>query len=281
MRVLICKKGVKNMDKSIGNIYQTRNYSQFVLPEWNRDKDERALRKIDKKVSEIGWRTTPIFVNEKNEVIDGQHRLIYAKEHQLPVYYLQIKGANKSDCQMMNNAKTTWTLKDYVKFYASDGNENYIRLQKLCFEYSFLSTTNVCSVAMNNSSGNCSCLGLKDGRIILSERDYKIARVKLDFLKTLEPYIRKAKGRSIAIYQAVLFCYECPLVDNERLVRQIKSKIETIIPPANLEYALKEIEKLYNYKIAKDKYVFVFTEYLKTHSYAKKNFKMEDLEDDN
>ena len=99
----------------MNSVLQTTDYDMFKVRDWNRNISSSNMKKIDASVKAQGWLKHPIMVNEKMEVADGQHRLAYAKQHNLPVYYVVVPGLSINDCVVMNNARTSWTLIDYIK----------------------------------------------------------------------------------------------------------------------------------------------------------------------
>lgn len=260
------------MDKSINKIYETKNYSQFVLKNWNRDISQKNISKIEKSVKINGWRPEPIIVNEEKEIIDGQHRFWYAKEHNLPIAYMILDGLTKDDCKIMNACRTGWSSHDYIKHYSNLGNPNFIRLKNLTLKYPYLNISILVGVAKTSLNGNAQSWSIRDGSLKISEDEYNQALEILNWLDSFHKYVDAVSGRKAGIYCAIVFCYHLKNVDRERLKKRIIQSIQTIIPPANLECALIELEKVYNYKIPSNKYVFIHTEYLKN----KKRLKMEE-----
>lgn len=247
-------------------IQSTYEYSRFKFGKWNRDIKEKNLHKLDKEVKKNGWKKHPIMVNENFEIIDGQHRLVYARTHNLPVYYTVIDGLNAQDCVIMNNTRTAWALEDYIKLYVSHENENYIRLQELMNEYDFLPTTVITSIIKGSLSGGSISGVIKNGKFVITPLECMSAKSKLDFIAEVFPYLQSAKGRLSAYVFAVAFCYDLDNVNKKRLKKQIKEHLGIMTPPANIEMAMEGIEKVYNYKILASDYVYIANEYQK---YAK------------
>ena len=245
------------------NVFETMNYDKFKFETWNRDIKEKNLKKIDKSVKEVGWKKHPIIVNENMVVIDGQHRLFYAKMHNLPVYYVIIHGLEAKDCVDMNNIRTAWNVEDYIKLYASQGIESYILLRGILGDYTFAPTSTIISLLKGNAIGGQLSAKIRNGEFKLTQKECKDIRAKFDFLKELQPYIKAVKGRSTSIYSAIAFCYDLECVNNARLKKQVKNRIGTITPPIDIEAAYKEIEWVYNYKIKQEDYAYILTEYKK------------------
>lgn len=245
------------------SIQTTYNYDQFSFEEWNREIDDRNLKRLAKKVEKEGWRKLPILVDTKGRVYDGQHRLLFAKQNHLPVYYTVISGLQKKDCQIMNTTQKKWEAKDYIHFYASNGDENYKKLEQLCTEYNYPASL-IINALKSRGYGGVQQQRLKDGYFMLSKEEEKLLREKLNFFKKIEPYVSNLKGKVSQLYVAISFCLDCPDIDNARLYKVIKERIKTIQPPANLEWALKGIEEIYNKYIDSNNYVYIFTEYKKS-----------------
>lgn len=245
------------------SIQETYDYDQFDIGDFNRNIKTTNLKKIEKSVKENGWLQHPVIVNEKMQVIDGQHRLYFAKNNRLPVYYVVIPGLTVNDCVTMNNTRTGWGLEDYIQFYANQGNHNYTLLNDLINRYTFLSVSGIVSIALNRGYGGSSSQGVKTGELQISSSEYNKALEILDFLNDLSKYVLAVKGRAIALFTAIAFAYECKGVSKARLAKQVKNYIGIITPPATIDMALNEIEKLYNYRIPKESYIYIATEYKK------------------
>lgn len=245
------------------DIKQTKNYDQFKVLDWNRNIKENNLKKIEKNYEKNGWLQHPIMVNEKFEVIDGQHRLEFAKRNNLPVYYVVIPGIGVKDCLTMNNTRTTWYLTDYINLYAEQKNDNYIILKSLLENYAFLSPTTLIGVLNQSGTGGQMLAKVKNGEYEITAKEHDKAIEKLDMLKRCARYILGTEGRASALFTAVSFAYDCPGVNKTRLEKQIKTNISIITPPANIDMAIKEVEYLYNYRGGKGNYVYIATEYKK------------------
>ena len=250
-------------DKEIGKIYETKEYEKFKIYEWNRNINVATINKINKSVTENGWRVEPIIVNEEYGVIDGQHRLKYASENNLPIYYMVIPGLTKNDCQMMNSIRSSWLVADYIEFYAIQGNSSYTMLLNLDSVYTNFNY-GVLLYALNKEMyGGGSTKKIQAGTFTCTVDEYNSAIEKLDFLNNLLPYIKKVKGRKTQFCWAILFAYEQKDIDKERLEKVIIENCNNINPPADMETALKEIERIYNYKIKKENIVYLVTEWKK------------------
>jgi len=250
-------------DNKIGNIYETKNYNKFILYNWNRNIYKSTLNKLHKSVVENGWRIEPIIVNEEYGIIDGQHRFTYAKENLLPLYYIVIKGLTKEDCQTMNAVRKNWVASDYIKFYAIQGNSNYSNLMILDTTYTDFNLGVIQYAVGDVLAGGGSTNRIIRGDFKCSKEDFENAVEILDYLSNLAPYIKQIKGRKTQLCQAIIFCYRLGKVDIDRLARKIIENCNTMNPPVDMETALRELERIYNYKLQKESQIYFTTEWKK------------------
>ena len=85
------------MNKIIGNVYETNDYTMFKFKEENRILDGLKVNALIKQLKQDGKQLQPIIVNKQYEIFDGQHRYNYAKNNNLPIYYMIIPGLTKED----------------------------------------------------------------------------------------------------------------------------------------------------------------------------------------
>lgn len=114
-------------------ILSTKDYSIFKSVNFNREKNRRHIETLKKIIlKENLLHLHPILLNEKMEVVDGQHRLEAAKELGLPVYY--IRGEISYDHILNSNLfQKKMDLEDVIKFYSmKDKIPDYIRFKDYC-----------------------------------------------------------------------------------------------------------------------------------------------------
>lgn len=72
----------------------------------------------------------PILVNEKYQVIDGQHRLKASELNGQSVYFMIVDGLTISDARLLNALQRTWSILDYAYSYASSRVPAYVQFVK-------------------------------------------------------------------------------------------------------------------------------------------------------
>ena len=243
----------------ISNVYRTSNYSLFKRLHANRDVTTSRVNKIINSIKQVGYIQSPIIVNEKIEIIDGQGRYEALKRLGMPVDYIIVKGIGIKECRAMNIYQSNWGALDYIKSYAEDGDTNYIYLNNLYKKYKPLGLT-VINNAVTGTAG-CDNPAIKNRMFKCSTEDYERAIRLLDFEMEFLQIVRNIKGRMDYVFIAIAFAYNHPDVDNNRLYNVLVEKYERIVAPANIEQALEEISKIYNEKCRNK--VYLGTEYRK------------------
>jgi hypothetical protein len=102
------------------NYLETKNYSIFKKIALNRDLRDRP--KLYKSMKEHG-QLIPIMVDVNFNVIDGQHRLNFCKELNIPVKYQVTDLETKHIFEINNNAKV-WRPIDYLQGAVKKGHVN-------------------------------------------------------------------------------------------------------------------------------------------------------------
>lgn len=115
----------------MSKIEKTSEYSIFKKHENNRALSESNVNSLVfsiKSQNLLSFR--PILVNERMEIIDGQHRLEAAKRLELEIFYQIKKDSSHEDIVLLNNNQKIWEFNDYLNYYCSLGNQEYIKLKE-------------------------------------------------------------------------------------------------------------------------------------------------------
>ena len=233
----------KVVPKDSYKVFSTTNYKLFKIAIWNRD--PKHVKVIKESIMENGFLMVPILVNESMEIIDGQGRFYALRELGLPVYYIVQNGLRREHCIALNYKQTNWGTSDYVKCYAIESND-YKYLQDIMKQFKSMPVW-LCAIAATDTQWSGNILDrIRSGKFVCSDSQYIKAIGRLSFLNDLNDKIKDIEGRTQYMYQALLFCYNCEEIDNEKLAKKFKKNAYTIDGVANVEGAIKHIERIYN-----------------------------------
>lgn len=184
-----------NPEIRVSNIvFKINNPGIFKKLKGNRKVCKNQRDEIVKSILKIGKVVNPIVVNEKMEVIDGQHRLSALQEiidrGYPPVEFeFIVENGLEADISVnMNQTMATWKFIDFITYYESLGNENFERLVILLEKYPEFSLSTLVSVATQlygSSNNGYSAKIIKNGLLEFPEEDYQKACEELDKLKKI------------------------------------------------------------------------------------------------
>jgi hypothetical protein len=115
--------------QEVNKVYKTNDLSIFKQIDGNRVPNLQHIKRLADSIRVYGMKCNPILVNERMEVIDGQHRLMAAKEANSFVYYIVINGYSLNEVHTLNLNQKNWSKKDFMDGYANMGIESYIKLK--------------------------------------------------------------------------------------------------------------------------------------------------------
>lgn len=248
-------------------IYVTDAYDSFQKMLGNRDAKSEA--KIISSIQQVGQVITPIIVNEKMEVIDGQNRLNALKALGLPVYYIKQNGLDIEACRCLNVGQTNWGTEDYISSFADEGNRSYLRLLSLMNAYKKpLSIKGIVAMAKPtalNEGGTSQEPIIKKGKFELTEREYELAVKRIDSAIELG-YATLCKRRkfSTKIYWAcVSYIYQNQSVNAADVIKKLEAR-ENQIPSSNrVSEQLSFMDDAINSEAGKKGKVFLSTDFQK------------------
>jgi len=114
-------------------IKSTKNYNLFTKIIGNRLLDINNVKRIKESVELIGLQT-PMMVNYKHGVIDGQHRLQVAKELEIPISYYVVSNFKEENIHDLQISKK-WTAFDFALRNAAKGNKECIDALEVCNDW--------------------------------------------------------------------------------------------------------------------------------------------------
>lgn len=238
-------------------VYMTKDYNIFKRLVGNRDIPESRISKIVESIQTIGWVHNPIIVNEKMEVIDGQGRLTALQRLEMPVEYVIAEGAGNKECIYMNMNMANWKLPDFIKSYAEQGNVNYQRLLTLMEKYAY-GNLDIISTAVYRVSKS-KHRDIKSGVLQLTEEQYKNAIPRLEYIKPLLDNLdeKKLPGSLTTLMQTLIYYYDYPEVDKNRLAYSVEKYIYNATPWVLNTDCEREVENAYNYSLGLGKKIFI------------------------
>lgn len=210
------KRTRKEPDKIAGQIYETTNLNQFKFLKGNRTVN--VSQKLRNSIQDKGI-VTPIKVNKKMEVVDGQHRLTVAKELNLPIKYM----FDNSDINVaeLNSTSRAWNLSDFIQQYATLGYKEFKQVVDLMDKYPALRLTSTIAQAQGRTNSSYR----KNDSVRDGSFKFKNYKEYEKFAETYQAFIDTTKVRtSLNIQNAYFILYVTTTFSPKRFIKKANAR---------------------------------------------------------
>lgn len=231
---------------------KTTDYNLFSFLNNNRLLNRNHINKLKEAISEEGYKVyLPILVNEHFEIVDGQHRFVACKEMGLPIYYTIIHEGNEIKALLdMNNLNLSWSSNDYVHHYASEHNQNYIRLENLTKELGLTARTCIIIASHKNiDGGGYLSRAIKEGNIKFALDDSLKVKCFASNMEKLLTALGTRLKKSTRLITALLKLSQARNFKWETLISKAEKYPTMTYPCRTSDEFYEMLVRLYNHNI--------------------------------
>lgn len=231
----------------------TDDYGKFKFIKGNRKIIESHVNSLMRAMKKNDL-FTPIVVNDKLEVLDGQHRLEARKRLGFIVPYITVRDVGLEHIQELNCNQKGWVVNDYTDSYIELGKKDYevykwfrqkfgfshsVSLTLLCDEYDNYSTSGVDNAKHRSLSAEFKQGDFKVGNL---EKAKATAEAILKFKVHYKGVNRRA------FVAAMLFLLTRKNFDIDYFYKKLENNPIYIKDVITADNYVDQIEELYNYK---------------------------------
>lgn len=235
-------------------VYVTDDLEMFSSIDGNRVPNLLHVKRLSHSIQKHGMKCNPILVNEKFQVIDGQHRLLAAKEMKCKIYFIILPGSNLSDVHTLNLNQKNWTRKDFMEGYASMGVMSYIKLQSFVNkneDYNFADCVALCSNISGIGSTSSKGGNKHNYKYTIEEgtwigKDFDLAQEWANKIRMIKPYYIGYNRSSFIGVMITLFTN--PNFDFNEFMQKLRLQPTALLDCAHRDQYRTLIEDIYNYK---------------------------------
>jgi len=225
--------------ESVIPVFKTYDYDAFKFMRGNRPTKpshiEKLIQSFNKKQLMV-----PIIVNEKLEVIDGQHRLSAAKELNKPIYFIILNGYGLEEIKQLNTNQDNWTPDSYAKSYCEQGYQSYIEYRDFRLRWGFGHQESVALLA--NTTVNLSKqFNEGDFKVKDLNEANRIAQMIKDFL----PYYKGVRRKSF-VY-SIISLSKNPEYNHKEMIEKVRIQPRAMVDCVSVQQYLEMMAEIYNY----------------------------------
>ena len=225
-------------------VHTTTDYFLFKSIEGNRNKNLMHINRLRDSIAE-NYLFTIIIVNEKYEIIDGQHRFEVIKELNLPMRYIICDGYGLNEVHILNQNSKTWNSDDYLEAYCNLNYPQY--LNYAIFKNRFKLGHSVCMTLASGTASAPNSSHLKEfykGEFVF--KNYKNSCKLAEKIEILGQYYEGNKRRSFVLAMLQLFKNES--FEFTEFLQKLKTQPTALVDCNDTKQYISLIEEIYNYR---------------------------------
>jgi len=228
----------------VAQVVQTKDYQQFNKAAGNRDVIQLHVERLKTSMEEE-YLMSPIIVNEKMEIIDGQHRFEAVRQLDLPIRFIKVRGYALSQMQQMNANQKDWGIMDHIQAHAEMGNENFKQLIMFIEKHRKEKPLRVILHAYG-MNGNTRKTLLESGNYKYDIKKEAQAERLLDAINEIQPYYKGA--HRIAFIGAIRKLMKHDVFNLALFIDKLSKFSSMMVDCTTVDNYIDLIEHIYNYK---------------------------------
>jgi hypothetical protein len=202
-------------------VYKTTDYKSFSHLKENRDLDEQHVHTLMESFRKDGYLFTILYVNEKIETIDGQHRFEAAKRLHLPVYFIVMPGWGIKEVAILNVNSRNWKMEDFMNTHAKGGNPHYVVFKKFFDQHEFDITAAQMILLGRRSKQGGSNDDFRTGKMVTTEEGVKSGYIKARKIAEMKDFHPHA-WMSGKFVETMLTLFNTKGYDHGHMIHQLK-----------------------------------------------------------
>ena len=231
-------------DTTVNTVMKTNDYSKFKTLGGNRQLNELHLKRLRSSVMAKNLLfANPILVNEKFEIIDGQHRFTVCKDLGHPIHYLLVENFGLPEVQTLNANTKNWKIEDYIDGYCDMGLQEYCYLKSQMVKTGLGVTVLLGILAAGTTSGS-TLYNLREGELKLIHKNRGL--IMFQWIKDWMKHYDGASRRSFVF--ALVHLYEIQGYNHEKMMQKLQYQSTKLVDCTNTKTYLALLEEVYNFR---------------------------------
>ena len=230
-------------EEYFNHIHETYDYDKFRFIDGNRDVNHLHLNRLIQSMQEK-YIPVPILVNEKYDIIDGQHRWSAVKHLDLPVYYHMVPGLRLKDVHRLNTNMRTWTAEEYLDGYCKLNYPHYIQFKAFKRTHKFGQNECMSILTHGGHPGGSLFDTFKKGAFKI--HSYEKATEIAEKLTAIGQYYDGYKRRNFVF--SMLDMFKNPDYDHDIFLNKLSYQSRKLTDQTTIVHYKECIMEIYNYR---------------------------------
>ena len=234
--------------KKVNQVYKTNDYSMFKYIDGNRNINKSNLKRLIKSMKEQ-YIPVPIIINEKNQIIDGQHRYEAANFLGFDVHFIKIDKLALDEVRRLNENMANWNNANRLYSYCQLGHPEYVKFKQFMDETGYNYST--CIALLSGSPSRSGEHGrlFKHGKFKV--RNYAQALEHARMLDEIGKFYPNYKKTNMIVCMMKLIHHED--YDHKRMLQKLRVQ-KQLLPDGGTEQQYKDaVVKIFNWKVPRSK----------------------------
>lgn len=243
--------------KVVNHVNSTNDYSIFASIEGNRVVNKLHVERL-KTSFEKSYLMSPILVNEKYQIIDGQHRFNAAKALKLPVHFIVANGYGLREVQTLNTNMKNWKKEDYLHAYCDLGYDEYLKMKQFMQDFPDFGIAVAEQLITNTVGGANNSRSMKiQGDVIKGKlRDFQEGELRIpnlilaydnaEKIMMFKPYYDGFNRKGFVASMIGMFKHEN--YNHSQMIQKVKNNPIALTHCSNVTQYKILIEEIYNFR---------------------------------
>lgn len=223
----------------------------FKFDPLNRAIKPHKVKTLKESISRTNGNLQAVLIDQKGNIIDGQHRYVACKALSLPVKYtIADNGYKSSDMLELNNNGSGWLASDYASYHAKQGNPNYEIFLKYKAQFPELKDGILCCILENKytlkdtQTGSMTKRGFQEGTFTVMFESK--AKTLFSHLREISTFY-KGWNRRAFVY-ALIHLSNCKDFNWDKFMAKLQIRHVSLFDYPKAEDFVKVLVDVYNYR---------------------------------
>jgi hypothetical protein len=232
-------------------IQTSYDYAKFKFLKCNRNVNQVHILKLKESMRERAL-VSLITINERNEIIDGQHRFLVCKELGLPINYVLVYGYGIKEVQTLNLNSHNWKKLDFLDGFIKQGKREYSKFAEFQNEFPLFNFSTCLKLLRGGRSNGTTHYGngvksasqdFENGTFTIP--DIEQSRVRAKAILDFKDYFPKFNDNTFVI--SIMLLMEHKNYNHKEMMAKLKLQPTALIPCKTQAQYILSLEDIYNY----------------------------------